>query len=348
MAAENPWRDLFTPSGTYLNTASVGLPSRQTADVVRSHVEQWAAGELDLMAYHDTMDEARERYARLTGLPVDSVHLGSQTSVLVGQVAASLPDGADVVLAEGDYASLSFPLLAQQPRISVRVVPLTGLADAVGERTTLVAASTVQSADGTVLDLAAVQQAAARVGAELLVDATQSAGWLPLDLSAVGYTTCSAYKWLMAPRGAAFGSVRADLVEGLTPVNANMAGADPASGLYGSVFTPRGNAHRFDVSPAWPAWAGAVTSLDLLTRIGVPAIHAHDTALAARCAEQLGVASHDSAIIAVQVASDPLATLAAAGVTAVQRAGRLRLAFHLYNTEADVDRVVELIKPFLP
>ena len=109
---------------------------------------------MDMPSADRAVVRAREAYARIAGVPASWVAAAPQVSVLVGLVAAALPDGAEVVLPEGDFASLVFPFLVHADRgVTVRHVPLDRLAASVGPRTTLVAYSAVQSADGRIADV---------------------------------------------------------------------------------------------------------------------------------------------------------------------------------------------------
>jgi selenocysteine lyase/cysteine desulfurase len=84
------------------------------------------------------------------------------------------------------------------------------------------------------------------------------------------------------------------------------------------------------------AWVGAAPALALLEQVGVERVHAHNVGLANRFLGGLGRAAGDSAIVTVTV-SDADERLRRAGVRTAVRAGRVRLSFHLYNDEADVD-----------
>ena len=101
------------------------------------------------------------------------------------------------------------------------------------------------------------------------------------------------------------------------------------------------SARRFDSSPAWLNWVGTAPALALLEAVGIPAIHAHDVALADRLREGLGLPPGDTAIVTAEAAN--VERLEAAGIIAPVRAGRLRTSWHAYNTEADVDRVLDVL-----
>src|SRR6478752_4907221 len=230
--------------------------------------------------------------AATLGLP--PVAVGSQTSVFAGMVAASLPDGAEVLCVEGDFSSMVFPFLvaAQEGRgITVRQVPLGELAGAISRRTTLVAFSIAQSACGSVCDGDAVIAAARAHGALTFCDLTQAAGWMPVTATDYDLTVCSAYKWVCQPRGTAYLTVAPQVRDWLRPVNAGWyAGDEIWSSCYGPEMHLASDARRFDVSPAWLAWAGAVPALEVLGSVPTSVIRDHDVALANALRERLGLA----------------------------------------------------------
>jgi selenocysteine lyase/cysteine desulfurase len=216
-------------------------------------------------------------------------------------------------------------------------VPLRALADEVDSRTDLVAFSLVQSADGTVAPYDDIVAAARAHDALVVVDATQACGWLPFDASRADVVAVGAYKWLMAPRGAAFAYLAPAARARMTPSAAGWyAGEDVHASYYGPPLRLAGDARRFDISPAWFSYVGAAPALELIAQVGLPAIREHNVALANRFLVGLGRPPGDSAIVTVDVPGAE-ERLAAAGVRAAVRAGRVRASFHLYSTEADVD-----------
>ena len=76
--------------------------------------------------------------------------------------------------------------------------------------------------------------------------------------------------------------------------------------------------------------------------VGVESIHDHDVRLANRFRAGLALDASDSAIVSVDI-PDAAARLERAGIVAAMRGGRLRTSWHLYNTEEDVDRVLEIL-----
>lgn len=341
---ERPLTAACTPDPGYLNTASLGVPPAATVDVMRELLERWQRGRLSPTDFDEHVVRARRAFASIAGVGVDDVAIGSAVSELVGLIAAALPDGARVVIAEGEFTSLLFPFLAHADRgVVVDEMPLEELAGLQG-RADLVAVSAVQSSDGRVADLTAVGAAAENAGARLLVDVTQSCGWLPLDASSVDYTVCGAYKWLLAPRGAAFLTVTPEAAESLRPLGAGwFAGDDPWTSIYGSPLRLASSARRFDISPAWFSWAGAAVSLELLASLDREQVRAHGVGLADAFRAGLGLPPGGSAITTVDLPGAAPA-LEAAGVRAAVRAGRARVSFHLYNDLADVELAVAALR----
>ena len=336
----------FEPAGVYVNTASIGLPPRRTVDALNEAIGTWRAGRAEASGYDELVNRARQLFASLVGTTPERVAIGNQVSTFTALVATALPDGARVLAAEEDFTSVLFPFLAHADRgVQVKTVPLAGLVDAIGPGVDLVAVSAVQSADGRLVPggLEALASAASRHGCLTYIDATQAVGWLPFDADRFDFVSCAAYKWLLSPRGTAFGVVRPERLGMLRPLYAGWyAGDDPWTSIYGPPFRLAKDARRLDISPAWLAWAGTVPALELLAEVGIAAIHRHDLALANALRGRLGLPAGDSAIVTV-AADGGLERLGAAGIKASVRAGAVRLSFHLHNTEADVDAVARAL-----
>jgi selenocysteine lyase/cysteine desulfurase len=336
--------ELWTPEPGFLNTASYGLPPRPALAAVQVMLDDWRAGRTSWEPWDRSVDLARERFARLIGVPAADVAVGATVSELLGLVAAALPGGARVVVPDCEFTSNLFPWLVQADRgVEVVTVPLDRVADAIDDRTTLVAFSLVQSASGEVAPAAGITAAARQHGALVAVDATQACGWLPVDATAFDVLVAHAYKWLMAPRGSSFLYVRPSLAERMRPVSASWyAGADRGSSYYGPPLRLAGDARRFDTSPAWLSWIGTAPALEVIEQIGVPVIHDHNVRLANRLRAGLGLPPGDSAIVSADIPGAE-AKLARAGIRASARAGRTRLACHIYTTEQDVDAALSAL-----
>ncbi|WP_416983066.1 aminotransferase class V-fold PLP-dependent enzyme [Streptomyces sp. T028] len=340
-------RTEFAPKNTFLNTASSGLLPARTVAALQEAALMRAEGRPLTPLFAD-MEAARASYARLAGVPVERVAAGASVAAHSGVIAASLPAGAEVLTAEDDFTSVLNPFHVRGD-LKVRAVPLERIAESVRPGTALVAVSGAQSADGRIADLPALREAAREHGARTYVDFSQGAGWLPMDADAYDYTACVSYKWLLGPHGAAFLVVPEDF-GGLTPVLAGwVAGERPWDSCYGPVTELAHSARRFDLTPALFTYAGLRRSLELLEELGVDAVRAHDLALADRFREGLASLGHEpvpapgSAIVSVPGLGARQPGLSEAGIEVSDRAGNLRASFHLYNTPADVDRLLDAL-----
>jgi selenocysteine lyase/cysteine desulfurase len=96
------------------------------------------------------------------------------------------------------------------------------------------------------------------------------------------------------------------------------------------------------VSPAWSPWVATAPTLDLFLEIGIEAIHQHDLRLANHFREALGLPPGDSAIVSAEL-PEAEERLRGTRVMAAARAGLLRTSWHVYNTDEDVDELVDLL-----
>ncbi|MFF4571047.1 aminotransferase class V-fold PLP-dependent enzyme [Streptomyces sp. NPDC001410] len=337
----------FTPKTTYLNTASNSLLPARTVAALHEAALLRAEGR-PLTPLFEDVEACRAAYARLAGVPATRVAAGASVAAHSGVIAASLPAGAEVLTAEDDFTSVLNPFHVRGD-LKVRAVPLERIAESVRPDTALVAVSAAQSADGRIADLPALREAARVHGARTYVDFSQAAGWLPMDADAYDFTATVSFKWLLGPHGAAFLTVPEDF-GGLTPLLAGWVAAEqPWDSCYGPVGELAHSARRFDLTHALFTYAGLRRSLELIEELGVAAVHAHDVALADRFRAGLATLGHapvpapGSAIVSVPGLGGRQPRLSSAGIEVSNRAGNLRAAFHLFNTPADVDRLLDAL-----
>jgi selenocysteine lyase/cysteine desulfurase len=325
----------------YLNTASCGVPPRHVVDVVRGWVDDWAHAGVSAVAMDGPVDASRAAFARLTGVGDDAVAVGPAVSALLAPVAASFPPGTRVLTATGEFTSVSWPFVASGH--AVDEAPL-GEVPARAAAYDVVAVSVAQSADGALVDIGALRAATAGGDTLVVLDGTQSIGWLPADLSWADAVVAGGYKWLLAPRGAAWLACSPRLLDRVVPTAAGWyAGDDRWARTYGLPLALADGARRLDVSPAWASFVGAAASLGWLADLDRDAVHDHGVGLAARAREALDLPPCPSPIVSIP-GSDVGDRLAAAGITGAPRAGATRVSFHLHNTDADVDRLLGALR----
>ncbi len=338
----------FAPEVTYLNTSSWGLLPRRTIAAVKALADENAAGRRVGAGSFEAVEAARVGFARLVGVHPDRVATGSSVTVHVGLIAASLPSGAEVLCPEGEFSSVVSPF-ALRGDLRMRYAPLADLAGAVRESTALVAFSAVQSADGRVADLDAVRAAAAAARGPHPAGRHPGGGLVPGGRRGV---RLHRHRRLQVPalparyvvpdrhRGGAghppgplrgLGLRRRPLDEQLRPAGA-----------------PRPHRPGLRRAARLPLVPRAEHSLALLAEVGSDALYAHATGLAARLREGLANLGHkavpgESAIVAVPGLDGRHPELVEAGIAVSAPAGNLRISCHLYNTEADVDRLLDFL-----
>ncbi|MEU0496621.1 aminotransferase class V-fold PLP-dependent enzyme [Mycobacterium sp. NPDC006124] len=337
----------FAGAAGFLNSATYGLPPTFLVDGLSARITQWQAGCLDVPSFDESVSRGRAAYADLVGVPVESVAMGGSVSALLGVVAAAVPDGARVATLAGEFTSTTFPFASQAGRgVTVTELSAEDLVASAADYD-VVTVSLVQSATGEVLDADGLRAAVAGTETLTVVDLTQAVGWKALDLGWVDVTAAAVYKWLLAPRGTAWMSLSRRVSAATTPHLANWyAGAEPWSSIYGLPLRLAPDARRFDTSPAWFGVYGAGLTMPWLAALDRRAVEAHCLALAGRLRGEFGLPSRDSAIVSLPVPGDPeraAATLAQAGIRASVRAGAVRVGFHLYNTEDDLQLLVDAL-----
>jgi selenocysteine lyase/cysteine desulfurase len=339
---------------TYVDSASYGLPPRPTISALEKALNEWRTGSADWIADWDPAGEdCRVLLAELLSVPSDEIALLPAVSAGVAALASALRPGDEVVIPADEFNSLLLPFLVAERQLGVRVrrVPFERLADSVSETTTVVATSHVRSNGGAVQDLDAVTDAAKAKGALVVVDATHSAGILPLEIERRGLDVVylAAYKHLLCPRGVAFMRVAPEHLHRLQPYAASWRStASPYATYYGGELDDLASgAAQFDLSLAWHAWVGARESLRFLLSIPEAERRSWCVGLASRLAERLAVSPTGSSVLGVPVVGDGRevrAALKSAGVVASMPLGEVRVSFHVYNRTQDVERVAAVLE----
>ncbi|MGW5648777.1 aminotransferase class V-fold PLP-dependent enzyme [Saccharopolyspora sp. NPDC003752] len=346
----------------WLSTPSCAPAAEPVLRALRAELANWDLGDFSWPQRDRAAQHSRRQVAGLLGLDPEHVALVQSVAEAVATVAAALPASSRVVVGAEEFRSNIFPLLAAEQRgVHVEQVPMPGgclrsesLVAAITEDTTLVALSDVQSATGWRTDLAAVSARCREVGAQLFVDATQSAGVLTLPEGVdPDFIAIHGYKWLLCPRGAAWLYVRPDRLAALAPLAPNVKTSPEPQGYYGGPLSYAPGARRLDMSPCWPSWAGAAAALDLLLALDAAALERHCLELAGMLrdgAQERGFrcspTERPSHIVTIAVPDADAAAhrLAARDVRATARAGALRFGLHGFNTADDVSRTLSALE----
>ena len=179
-----------------------------------------------------------------------------------------------IVYLEGEFPSVRY-LLQAQPGAEIEVVPdLDALLEAIDERTLLVPVSHVLYKVAELQDVTAIQRRCQEVGAHLLLDAYQSAGAVPLDLTRLGvsFATGGSVKWLCGGPGAGWLYVRPDLIGQLEPAFVGWQGHARPFAFETELEYAEGIARFLTGTPNVPALYAAKAGYDVIEEVGVDAI----------------------------------------------------------------------------
>jgi len=236
--------------------------------------------------------------------------------------------------------------------------------DLIDDRTSAVCISHVQYSTGQRLDLAALAEVAHNHGAILVVDATQSAGAVPIDVVAqdIDVLVASGYKWLCGPFGAAILFVRRDLHDKLEPGLVGWRSTEQVWDFRADQLEWAPSARRFEFGTmAYGCAIGLATAIEYLLGIGIERIHSYNLALADRLVEGLArlgaqfvslpLENQQTSIITMRFPGRDQARVAQRlneeGVVVSPRIGAIRFSPHLYNTADDINRALETLRSVL-
>src|SRR6059036_2936634 len=179
-----------------------------------------------------------------------------------------------VVYEEGNFPSVRY-LYQAQPDLEVEVVPDdAAVAEAIDERTLLVPISHVLFKTGEIQDVETIVRRAHESGAHVVLDAYQSAGIVPLDVTALGvdFAVGGSVKWLCGGPGAAWLYVRPGLAEELEPALTGWQAHARPFAFEPELEYASGVARFLTGTPNVPALYAATAGYDLIEEIGVERI----------------------------------------------------------------------------
>lgn len=350
---------------TYLNSCSLGALSHRAERRIAQFHEEWHT--LGASAWYEIwlgrLAELRGRVAAMLNAREPEIALAASVSAALTMIGSALDykRRPRVVVGALDFPTLAYQWLARRDVEVVVVESEDGVtiepqrfADAVDDRTALLATSHVYYTTGAIQDLRALADIAHARGALFLVDAYQSAGQVPCDVQAADADVFIAgpLKWLMGGPGLSYLYVRDALIRELEPQCAGWFGARDQFRFDTTHFEFRDDARRFELgTPALPTVHAALGGQEIVDEIGIEQIRARNAALTERLIEQVLGAGfrvrcardpvQRSAIVMV-AHDDPagaVAHLAARGIIVDHRPGFVRVSPHFYNTEEEIDRI---------
>lgn len=320
--------------------------------------------------FFENSETARTLFAYLVGGDAEGVATIPSVSYGMAIATANIPikAGQNVVVLEEQFPSNVYPWRELAKRMGAAVVTVprpagqdwtSAVLDRVDERTAVVAVPNCHWTDGSFLDLVRTGERAREVGAALVVDATQSLGAYPLDVSEVrpDFLVSAAYKWLLGPYSLGFLYVSEAYREGV-PIEHNWIsreGSEDFARLVEYTDTYGPGARRYDVGERsnFVLLPMAIEALRQILAWGVENIAASLRRLTDRIeaeAERLGMEAVPKSMrvghmiglgLGPEAPKDLAIRLAEENVFVSVRGRNLRVSPHLYNTERDVERLFD-------
>ena len=355
----------------YLNAANVALMYSGAEQAIKdwvADVAQNGSNNFDDHAEENVFKDLHRAAARLINAAAEDIAAGSSATELLCSLAwaVSPEKEQNVVSTEIVFPSTVYPWqrvanstgceirLAKEKSNFIHTDDIIALID---QHTAVVCISHVEYGNGQTFDLQLLAEAAHEHDALLVVDATQSAGAIPIDVQScpVDVLISGAYKWLCGPFGAAFMYVAPHLQEKLEPglvgfrSHKNMWDLDASRIDY-----PQGT-QKFEFSTmAFGCAVGLTRAIDFLNEVGVENIFQYNRQLADKLIR--GLCSCDavitsplddknrSSIVTAYFknvdSKEIIKKLKTVQVFVSSRASAIRFSPHLYNTTEDIDSVL--------
>jgi selenocysteine lyase/cysteine desulfurase len=360
----------ITMNRVFLNHAAHSPFPKPVAEAIFRHVDEssnfWTdSSELD--------DGGKPFFAELIGAKPEEIAFIENTSMGLN-IAANLlhyPPGSKIVTTDLEFPSVVYPWLRKSLNVKVHYVKntdgrilLDDLEKAVDDKTVAVVISHVEYVNGFRHDLRAISEIAHDHGAYLIVDAIQSAGAIQIDVKKdnVDFLTAACYKWLLSPPGAGYLYVKDDLVEKFEPPFVGWASVKQEV-FETSDFWDIWNlnlsetASRFEIgSRSLISFVGAREAMKMLLNFGIDVIEKRilkltDYLIEATRNLDLKLQTPEepqyrSGIVNISIdkSQEMVKELGVKGVIVSARAHGLRVSPHFYNTETEIDRLIEEIK----
>jgi cysteine desulfurase / selenocysteine lyase len=366
-------RDEFpiTRNYNFQNHAGVSPISRRCAAAVQEYLTR--AQEVTFLggSFYKHADRVRTQIARLINARSDEVTFCKNTSDGLSMVANGLnwQSGDNVVTTNAEFSANIYPWQALRSRgVEVRMVfeedgriPIERLIEAINNRTRVVAISSVQFASGFRADLATLGEFCQSKGVLLCVDAIQSLGVFPIDVRAmnIDFLAADGHKWLCAPEGAGIFYVRSELQGHLRPTCIGWMSMKDAFNFDRYQFEFADSAKRYDAGSynfcGVYALGGAI---ELLQEIGIEEVSRRLLSLTDRLVA--GLRERGYRVVSSRAPGEGSGIVAFLSdrhdpnqvqqhlqqehriVIAVRR-GRLRASPHIYNTEAEIDQLIDAL-----
>jgi kynureninase len=282
---------------TYLINHSLGAMPASAEQRMIEYARTWA--ERGIRAWGEgwwTMPlTVGDQIGRIVGAPPGTVCMHQNVSVAEA-IVLSCFQGSErnrIVFEAANFPSVRYVYQAQQHLEVVACEKPDELLASIDERTLLVPVQHVLFKSGEIQDVESIVERAHAAGALVVLDAYQSAGTVPLDVSAldVDFAVGGSVKWLCGGPGAGWLYVRPDLIDRLEPAATGWQAHARPFAFEPELEYAEGIARFLTGTPNVPALYAATAGYDLIEEIGVGRIRAnslHQTDVLIREAEARG------------------------------------------------------------
>ncbi|MGH2981749.1 MAG: aminotransferase class V-fold PLP-dependent enzyme [Solirubrobacterales bacterium] len=364
-------RDLFEiPDGVaYFNTASLAPQLRSVRAAGEAALDRrgapWTISSGD---WFTEVERLRGLFAEIVGADRDGIALVPATSYGLAVAANNLEAGPGqrVLVLDEEYPSGIYTWRAFVRRSGAELYTVQreagqGWTDAIlaalDERTAIVSVPNVHWTNGALIDLGPVGDRAREIGAAFVLDLSQSAGAMPIDVSGLrpDFLVAVGYKWLMGPLSLGYLYVDERHRDGEPLEHSWLVreGAENFARLVDYTDERKPGARRFDVgeNSNFVLNPMAIAALEQILDWSVPRIEASlaeitasvEEAARARGLTALPADQRGPHMIGIELPESKrealVAELAARGVHAGLRSSWLRVAPHLHTTQADLDQL---------
>jgi selenocysteine lyase/cysteine desulfurase len=361
----------------YLNQASLGLIGQPAVAAMQSFLENVARHGNLYMSDNDEIKYGhalRDVAGRLFHNDPSRIAILAGASELLGQLPFlfRLKPNATILAVSSDFPAITRPWVRQSYFEDIRVRFVDDLADrdltdaiidAMDETSGVIAVSSVQYSTGTLVDVRRLARSAQKVGAFLIIDATQAAGAMRLDTPTLGAdaVVTSGYKWLGGHGGVALAAVSESLLKQLPILPGWMGASDPFD-FDAKAVSFASDARRFTQSTmSYVSIAGLTVSIEQLLSLGENRIEAHARRLAGMLvdgAREYGWEPfHDVHHVAAsphiislghmrKSARETVEKLRDQRVICSARGERIRVSLAPYNDASDVMRFLQVLAGF--
>jgi selenocysteine lyase/cysteine desulfurase len=350
----------------YVNSCSQGALSLDVEAALAAFTRSWHEHGSPWDHWVGVVEQLRAAFAVTIGAVADEIAVMPSASAAIGAIATALPfDGARrrVVLGDFEFPTAAHVWLAQQRRgASIAWAGAGGdaltveeYAARIDERTLVVPVTHVCFRNGYRIDVARLAALCRDRGAYVMLDDFQRTGTAPLDVHALGvdFMVTGTLKYLLGPSGIAFLYVRRALIEQLEPLVTGWFGRVDPFAFSLQPLDWSSSARRFEAgTPPVPNAYAAAAGIALLQSIGLDTVERQVRRLVARFVDGVRARGFDVAtpseparrgplvVVRSTDAGDLVRRLAARGIIASARGTGLRVSFHAYNNDDDVDAVL--------